>query len=121
MSNKPVTIFHKASTFSNLHALAKVGNTQTNFISGGADIIDNNMDYCSVNAVFQAANESDLNTKAAVLNINSNGELTVLSCFSKHSGGKWFAIETIPSGVSSTTFRNQGRKASKTHTKNFII
>jgi hypothetical protein len=81
MSNKPATIFDKASTFCNLRALAKAGNTQTNFISGKADIIDNNLDYRSVNAVFQAANESDLTTKAAVLNINSEGELTILSCF----------------------------------------
>ena len=102
MSNKPATIFDKASTFCNLRALAKAGNTQTNFISGKADIIDNNLDYRSVNAVFQAANESDLTTKAAVLNINSEGELTILSCFFKHAGGKWFAIETTPSGVSST-------------------
>ena len=39
--------------------------------------------------------------KAAVLNVNKKGELTILSCFHQHAGGKWLAIETASFGSSS--------------------
>jgi hypothetical protein len=101
MSTKPVISFDRPSTIQNLRALAKEDCSQTNFNAGKRDIIDNNLNYDSADAVLQAADKSKDNTKAAVFNINNNGLLTILTCSSKHSGGKWFAMETTSSGVSS--------------------
>ena len=88
MNNNQDTLSDKAQTIANLRALASKDMDQTIFSSRKNDNLDTKTNYESVNAVFQSASESDLMEKAAVLNINKDGDLTILSCFYKHSGGK---------------------------------
>ena len=100
MNNNQDTASDKAQTIANLRALASKDMDQTIFSSRKNDNIDTETNYESANAVFQSASESELMEKAAVLNINKDGDLTIPSCFYKHSGGKWLAMETSSSGNS---------------------
>ena len=88
MTSNQDALFNKASTITNLRALANADVNQTIFYSGKKDNLDTATNYDSANAVFQSASESDLMEKAAVLNIHKEGDLTILSYFHKHTGGK---------------------------------
>ena len=81
MTSNQDTLFDKANMIANLRALAIADTDQTIFFSEKNDNLDTETNYDSVNAVFQSASKSDLMEIAAVLNINKEGDLTILSRF----------------------------------------